>query len=98
MKRTLVSSLLLLLFTVMLVFSAWAGDDGLYPLTPKKISKLDRLKAPGGGNFDQVDAIYPYQHVDENAEYYLGSGALDDTFFVVFEPPAACSVKYVEIQ
>ena len=36
-------------------------------------------------------------HNDGEAEYYLGSGAEDDTFFVVFEPGLACSVLYAEV-
>ncbi|MBL7190354.1 T9SS type A sorting domain-containing protein [bacterium] len=98
MRKTLNLCILLLLSLVLITGTLWAGNDKLYPLTPKKVSNYDRnvLQPPYG--FDQTDAIYAYQHVDENAEYYLGSGAADDTFFIVFEPPVACSVKYVEMQ
>ena len=44
------------------------------------------------------DPLYEVSHVDDVADYYLGSGAMDDTFFVVFEPLVACSVYYAEIQ
>ncbi len=90
---SIVSLILLLCFV-----SAIAGSDQLYPLSPKKVSKFDRNQPGGNILNDPLDVIYPIQHVDDNAEYYLGSGADDDTFFVVFEPPAACSVKFVEMQ
>ena len=70
----------------------------LYPLYPKMV-KLDRA---GGDSYNQggfpVDPQYPISHHDGEAEYYLGSGALNDTFFIVFEPLAACSVYWVEIE
>ena len=41
---------------------------------------------------------YWLTHVDDNAEYYLGSGAAGDTFFVTFQPEWSCSVIYAEVQ
>ncbi|MBC8276861.1 MAG: T9SS type A sorting domain-containing protein [FCB group bacterium] len=88
MKRASIAVIVVLAF---MVSGAFASGDGVYPLAPKG---KDRLALPQ----ESTDPMYPVSHVDANAEYYLGSGAADDTFFITFEPPAACSVKYVEIQ
>ncbi len=90
MNKSLTSLALAALLLVFIAAGVYAADDKLYPLNPKRID----LRS-GTTQFDQE---FPVTHVDEVAEYYLGSGAADDTFFIVFEPPAACSVKYVEIQ
>ena len=44
------------------------------------------------------DDWYELNHTDNWPEYYLGSGTFMDTFFVVFNPIAPCSVKMVEAQ
>jgi hypothetical protein len=86
-------SLLSLVWVVLLATSVWAGwGSDLYPLYPKIVPK-SQLTMP-----ENTDINYAFQHCDDQAEYYLGSGALNDTFFITFEPPVACSVKYVEIQ
>ena len=90
MKRASINLVALLVVAAM-VSGVFATGDNLYPLMPKG---KDRLVTPN----ESLDPIYTYSHVDDVAEYYLGSGAADDTFFIVFEPPAACSVKYAEIQ
>jgi len=41
------------------------------------------------------DQLWPIKHVDDNAEYYLGSGAANDTFLVVFTPAAPAIVQEV---
>ena len=67
-----------------------AGD--VYPLSPKAF--YDRGIVPRS----DLDQEYAVQHHDGEAEYYLGSGAINDTFFIAFEPPAACIVKWVEVE
>lgn len=69
----------------------FAGD--LYPVNSKVIANGELI--PPEFN---LDTIYPLQNCDSTAEYYLGSGLANDTFFMVLEPLAACSVYYVEIQ
>ncbi len=44
------------------------------------------------------DLLWTLKHVDENAEYYLGSGAAGDTFAVVFTPAAPAIVTEVYTQ
>jgi len=85
------STILTVLLAVGVIVSGAFASGELYPLLPKG---KDKLVGPSAS----LDPIYSYSHVDDNAEYYLGSGAADDTFFIAFEPPAACSVKYVEVQ
>ena len=46
----------------------------------------------------QDDYLWTLTHVDDNAEYYLGSGDSLDTFAVVFTPAAPCIVKEVYVQ
>ena len=75
-----------------------AKAEELHPLYPIGFDKKNLNKDILHNPYEPTDPLYPFQHVDENAEYYLGSGAMGDTFFVTFEPPAACSVKYVEMQ
>lgn len=84
-------ALLFVMAAVVLSLTAAAFASEVHPLLPAGKSKIASPQDP-------LDTIYPYQHVDENAEFYLGSGAADDTFFIVFEPPVPCSVKYVEMQ
>jgi len=85
------SIFLAVLLAVSVIVSGALASGELYPLLPQG---KDRLVGPSAS----MDPIYAYSHVDDVAEYYLGSGAADDTFFITFEPPAACSVKYVEVQ
>ena len=78
---------------------AYGVDKGeLVPLYPKSIKDGAQLDKQGPGTYWPMDPLYSIQHVDENAEYYLGSGAAGDTFFVVFETTRDCSVHYAEIQ
>ncbi len=44
------------------------------------------------------DLLWTLKHVDDNAEYYLGSGAAEDTFAVVFTPAAPAVVTEVYAQ
>jgi len=80
-----------LLLTAPMAAGLFASD--LYPVYSKVIAN-EQLIAPEYN----LDTIYPLQNCDSTAEYYLGSGAANDTFFMVLEPLAACSVYYVEIQ
>jgi hypothetical protein len=83
-----ISAIFAFLFTI----GASALSQELYPLYPKGFR----------GNFanpdSTLDQYFPIQHCDEFPEYYLGCGAVGDTFFVIFEPIVPCSVKYVEAQ
>ena len=76
--------------------SAFSGE--LVPLYPKSIKKPSQIDQQDPGTSWPMDPYYPIQHVDNNAEYYLGSGAAGDTFFVVFATMAHCSVHHAEIQ
>ena len=91
MKRASIVVMAALLSVALMVPAVYASGDNIHPLAPQG---RDRLATPQ----ESFDTEYTVQHCDENAEYYLGSGALNDTFFITFEPPAACSVKYVEMQ
>ena len=90
MKKTVTALSFAVLVAALLTSSLIASD--VYPLLPK--SMQDRaINLP-----QNLDDEYAVLHHDGEAEYYLGSGALNDTFFIVFEPPAACIVKWVEIE
>ncbi|NQS98782.1 MAG: T9SS type A sorting domain-containing protein [candidate division Zixibacteria bacterium] len=95
-KRSFITIIAAVILLMVCASSPFAGE--LYPLYPKMV-KLDRA----GGDLNNqggfpVDPQYPISHHDGVAEYYLGSGALNDTFFIVFEPLAPCSVHWVEIE
>ncbi|MBC8277776.1 MAG: hypothetical protein H8E46_06065 [FCB group bacterium] len=45
-----------------------------------------------------TDDWYELNHTDNWPEYYLGLGTVMDTFFIVFNSLAPCSVKMVEAQ
>ena len=84
-------------FLIVFVFITIGFCSDLVPLysQPEKHRlELDRLN-PGMGS--PLDPLYELTYTDGIAEYYLGSGATDDTFFVVFEPQSACSVYYAEM-
>ena len=83
------------LTTLLITVTLNAGE--LVPLYPKIIKNPDPDNAVQQPPFTPQTDDY-LNHTDNNADYYLGSGALDDTFFVVFEPVAACSVYYAEVQ
>ncbi len=72
-----------------------AGE--LVPLYPKIIRNPN---IEGGNPRLQPDPWTDdyLSHFYNEADYYLGSGAEDDTFFVVFEPGLSCSVLYAEVQ
>jgi|GEM_PF-858524 len=86
-----------LLLVILLYLPAFSAD--LVPLYPKIIRPAHPVDGQGPGGYTPwLDPLYSLSHADSIAEYYLGSGALNDTFFVVFEPQAACSVYYAEMQ
>ena len=95
-KKSFITLIAAVIMLMVCASSPFAGE--LYPLYPKMV-KLDRTTGDSNnqGGFP-VDPQYPISHHDGVAEYYLGSGALNDTFFIVFEPLAACSVHWVEIE
>lgn len=53
---------------------------------------------PGTKTLSIRDDLWTLTHVDDSAEYYLGSGDSLDTFAVVFTPAAPCIVKEVYVQ
>ena len=75
--------------------SAYCGE--LVPLYPKSINNLSQFDKQDPGTSWPLDPLYELTHVIDDPDYYLSSGVEDDTFFVVFHPPAACSVCYAEI-
>ena len=94
-RRSFVRFMLTILTTMMIFNTAFTGE--LVPLYPTNV------KNPKLDNTIQKPPFNPWtddflNHTDNVAEYYLGSGALDDTFFVVFDPEAACLVMYAEVQ
>lgn len=92
-----------LIFAVVFLIIAFTAStlsaDELYPLYPKVVKNLDKSKNQLTKPPDPwTDQYYWLTHTDDYAEYYLSSGAAGDTFFIVFQPLAACTVEYVEIQ
>lgn len=90
MKRAIV---LCTLSILVLTSGIFAGDRELFPVYPKIVK--DRLVEPANPWTDQ---LYAVTRADNTTEYYLSSGAANDTFFMVLEPLAACSVHSFEIQ
>ncbi len=82
---------IIILVTLPLIVVSAAELVPLYPLNHRE-SDRNHLTQPGSS----LD--WWLTHVDDNAEYYLGSGAENDTFFIVFEIPYPCSLYYAEFQ
>ena len=57
--------------------------------------KTQRNPANEAGNSSREDLLWTLKHVDDNADYYLSSGAAEDTFAVVFTPAAPAIVTEV---
>ncbi|MCF7903218.1 MAG: hypothetical protein K9M19_07280, partial [Candidatus Marinimicrobia bacterium] len=60
--------------------------------------KTPRNQTTGAAEVTREDPLWTLKHVDDNAEYYLGSGAAGDTFAIVFNPAAPAVVKEVYAQ
>ncbi|MBT7577454.1 MAG: T9SS type A sorting domain-containing protein [Candidatus Marinimicrobia bacterium] len=60
--------------------------------------KTQRNAATPAAESTREDLLWTLKHVDDNAEYYLGSGAAEDTFAVVFTPAAPAVVTEVYMQ
>ncbi|MCF7797475.1 MAG: T9SS type A sorting domain-containing protein [Lentisphaeria bacterium] len=60
--------------------------------------KTPRNQPTGAAEVTREDQLWTLKHVDDNAEYYLGSGAAGDTFAIVFTPAAPAVVKEVYAQ
>ncbi|MCB2199119.1 T9SS type A sorting domain-containing protein [bacterium] len=80
------------LFLLMITGAASASD--LVLLDPLGAEKA--IKGPVASGLDELDEVFYLQRFTSDAEYYLGSGDLGDTMCVVFQPLAACSIKYAE--
>ena len=63
-----------------------------------EVVPLDRPTQASNNESVRDDLLWKLQHVDDNAEYYLGSGAAADTFATVFTPAAPAVVKEVYTQ
>ena len=63
------------------------ADNDLVPL-----DKVNRAQNPNGSVRDN---LWDLTHVDDFAEWYLGSGDQDDTMAVAFTPAAPCIVREV---
>jgi Secretion system C-terminal sorting domain len=74
------------------VGAAWATD--IHLLTPTQVTKGPRANPV----IDEWNGLYLSRTSDFEAEYYLGSGALGDTFCVHFQPLAPCSIYFAEQQ
>ena len=92
MKRAIV---LFSLAILILVSGAFAAE--LVKMKPKVFRASDRNQLEEPVN-PWTDDLFAVTHVDGSSDYYLGSGAADDTFFIVFEPLAVCSVYTVEVK
>ncbi len=83
----------LLLIGLVLLFAGSALASDLVFLEP------DKRQATGPVATGELDDwFWIMQTLDDAAEYYLGSGAADDTLLTVFTPLAACSIFAVEHQ
>ncbi|HEB83656.1 MAG TPA: hypothetical protein ENI92_01505, partial [Bacteroidetes bacterium] len=59
--------------------------------------RTDPRPGPVAGT-DETDDVFFLQRFIGPSAYYLGSGSLDDTICVVFEPIAQCSILYAQLQ
>ncbi|MCF7825388.1 MAG: T9SS type A sorting domain-containing protein [Candidatus Marinimicrobia bacterium] len=71
------------------IMSAREGDGEF-----TRVKTLNNAATPAAGS-TRDDLLWTLKHVDDNAEYYLGSGAAEDTFAVVFTPAAPAVVTQV---
>lgn len=90
-------AVLIVLGAAAFIISAQGRDCcSLHQLSPKThVLDSQRIKAEFKAPSDDW---FELNHTDNWPEYYLGSGAAEDTFFIVFNPVAPCSVKSVEAQ
>ncbi|MBC8277778.1 MAG: hypothetical protein H8E46_06075 [FCB group bacterium] len=86
---------LIIMAAVSFVYADDCGD--IHLLAPISI-QLDNHSGGTGQPGCTDDGWNILSRVDGTAEYYLGAGAEDDTFFMVLETPAPCSVHFVEFQ
>ena len=89
----------LVVFLILFTPVSWAGDINICQSAVGDSNKLTLKK----GEFTLPssptdDEMFFLSHVSETAMMELDAGEEGDTFFVVFHPPAPCSVKYVEIK
>ena len=95
-SKLIISFLIIILCLSTILNSTLAAE--LYPLYPKVMRKGDFSGESVNSLYSPQDMFYPLAHHDGEPEYYLASGVLNDTFFVVFEPVCVCSVHYAEIE
>ncbi|SVC59602.1 uncharacterized protein METZ01_LOCUS312456, partial [marine metagenome] len=63
--------------------------------TDNDLVPLDRVSRGDNSNGSVRDDLWDLTHVDDFAEWYLGSGDVGDTMAVAFTPAAPCIVKEV---
>ncbi len=86
---------LIMLFSVFFSGRAYCGENELTLLSPEQ----QALRGPVlSGNLDELDELFTIPTYLTSAEYYLGAGALGDTFGIVIEPLTACSIYVVRGQ
>ncbi|MCF7825731.1 MAG: T9SS type A sorting domain-containing protein [Candidatus Marinimicrobia bacterium] len=71
-------------------------NPGEAPLIRLKRTQHQRVMNPDDVYRD--DLLWTLRHVDDNAEYYLGSGVAEDTFAVVFTAAVTAIVREVYMQ
>ena len=67
-------------------------------ITDNDLVLLDKVKRAQNSHGSVRDDLWDLTHVDDNAEWYLGSGDAGDTMAVAFTPAAPCIVKEVYYQ
>ncbi len=89
----------LLLFALFLI-SVSVFASPVYLLSDdQRIPSRSTVRGPVNPNtIDELSTLFPLTRTDGSYEYYLGSGAAGDTFAVVLEPAAPCSVYAVQFQ
>ena len=63
--------------------------------TDNELVSLDKVKRAQNSHGSVRDDLWDLTHVDDFAEWYLGSGDVGDTMAVAFTPAAPCIVKEV---
>ena len=89
--------LMFLIITALILTSPTLAQSEEFQLLYPADSIVDRMP-PSVPPSSPLDTWYKLIHTDGFPEYFLSNGAEDDTFFVVFEAPAPCSVHQVDFQ
>ena len=91
--------LTILVFLTLIHTSSILSAGELVPISPKVFKNYTVQHRISNPPFRiPTDDYFELNHTDNEADYYMAPSDEADTFFVVFEPLAACSVIYAEIQ